>query len=140
LAAAPTQPEATRPPENNDQTLRKLSPDEIPPNLSFYAVDPLYKPGVPLGWSATRIDEKLDRGLVVSALEGGSAYLTWRLILSDPPDAAFNVYRSSGGAAAVKLSTQPLRQTSYHLGVAARAGAMSTSAPRGGHRRRSVRP
>ena len=51
----PTQPEATRPPENNDQTLRPLGPDEIPPNLSFYAMDPLYKPGVPLGWSSTRM-------------------------------------------------------------------------------------
>src|SRR5574339_446874 len=39
------QQEATRPPENNDQMLRPLGPDEIPPNLSFYAMDPLYKPG-----------------------------------------------------------------------------------------------
>lgn len=39
--APPAQP-STTPPPGNDQSLRKLGPDEIPPNLSFYAVDPLY--------------------------------------------------------------------------------------------------
>src|SRR5918992_661814 len=51
----PPDPSPTRPPAGNDQTLRKLSPDEIPPNLSFYAVDPLYRPGVPLGWTSKEI-------------------------------------------------------------------------------------
>jgi hypothetical protein len=32
----PTQP-STRPPENNDEVLRPLTPEEIPPNLNFYA-------------------------------------------------------------------------------------------------------
>jgi len=48
LAAAPQQPPPpapvqtpTTPPPGNDQSLRQLSPDEIPPNLSFYAMDPL---------------------------------------------------------------------------------------------------
>ena len=31
---------STRPPVNNDQTLRPLTPEEIPPNLNFYAMDP----------------------------------------------------------------------------------------------------
>ena len=43
--------------------MRPLSANEIPPNLSFYAIDPLYTPGVPLGWATTRIEETLDRGL-----------------------------------------------------------------------------
>ena len=38
---APEQP-STRPPEDNDRTLRELTPEEIPPNLNFYAIDPLY--------------------------------------------------------------------------------------------------
>ncbi len=42
----PTQP-STRPPENNDEVLRPLTPEEIPPNLNFYAMDPLYKWGRP---------------------------------------------------------------------------------------------
>ena len=45
-----TQP-STRPPENNDRTLRPLTPEELPPNLNFYAIDPLYRPGIALGWS-----------------------------------------------------------------------------------------
>ena len=83
--AAPAQTPTT-PPPGNDQSLRQLSPDEIPPNLSFYAMDPLYKPGVPLGWSATEIRERLDRGLVAIAAEGGRVHLSWRLLQSDEPE------------------------------------------------------
>ena len=37
-------PTATRPPENNERGLRPLTPEEIAPNLNFYAMDPLYDP------------------------------------------------------------------------------------------------
>src|SRR5262245_46977242 len=84
---SPTQP-STRPPENNDQTLRPLTPEEIPPNLNFYAIDPLYKPGAPLGWAGERIEERLDRGLVAMPLEPARVYLTWRLLKTDPADVA----------------------------------------------------
>jgi rhamnogalacturonan endolyase len=107
----PQPPEATRPPENNDRALRPLGPDEIPPNLSFYAVDPLYKPGVPLGWAGTRITEKLNRGLIAAPLEGGRVYLSWRLLQSDPGDMTFNVYRAAGAAAPSRLNLQPVRRT-----------------------------
>ena len=63
---------ATRPPADNDRTLRPLSPDEIPPNLSFYAVDPLYKPGVPLGW-ADRASRRTARSRRRRARDGRSA-------------------------------------------------------------------
>src|SRR5262245_5534622 len=89
---------STRPPENNDQTLRPLTPEEIPPNLNFYAMDPLYKPGVPLGWATERIRERLDRGVVAVSADGGRVHLSWRLLETDPPDIAFNVYRSSRGS------------------------------------------
>lgn len=120
---APTPQEATRPPENNDQTLRTLSPEEIPPNLSFYAVDPLYKRGASLGWSPARIDEKLDRGLVVSALATRGVYLSWRLLASDPKEAAFNVYRASGTGAAVRLNAEPLARTTDFVDSTASRGA-----------------
>ena len=58
---------STRPPENNEQGLRPLTPEEIPPNLNFYAMDPLYKAGTPLGWATERIRETLDRGVVAIA-------------------------------------------------------------------------
>jgi rhamnogalacturonan endolyase len=105
-----TQP-STRPPENNDQTLRPLTPEEIPPNLNFYAIDPLYRPGTPLGWSTARIDEKLDRGTMARVVAPGRVYVGWRLLKSDPQAVAFNVYRSSAGGTPVKLNAQPLLKT-----------------------------
>ncbi len=101
----------TRPPENNDQSLRPLSPEEIPPNLNFYAIDPLYRPGTPLGWSATRIEEKLDRGTVATFAARGRVYVAWRLLASDVRGVAFNVYRSTAGGPAVRLNTQPVSRT-----------------------------
>jgi rhamnogalacturonan endolyase len=108
---APAAPESTKPPVDNERTLRTLGPNEIPPNLSFYAVDPLYKPGVPLGWATERIDEKLNRGLNAVPTTDGKVYLSWRLLKSDAPQTGFNVYRASPGTAARKLNAQPLRQT-----------------------------
>jgi rhamnogalacturonan endolyase len=120
-AMQPPVPEATRPPENNDRTLRPLGPDEIPPNLSFYAVDPLYKPGVPLGWASTRITETLNRGLIAAPLEGGRVYLSWRFLQSDPADMTFNVYRATGAAAPSRLNLQPVRRTTDFIdGLASR--------------------
>ena len=55
-------------------------------------MDPLYKPGVPLGWAKERIEETLDRGLIAIKSDKG-VYLGWRLLKSDPADVAFNVYR-----------------------------------------------
>jgi len=53
---------STRPPESNDRGLRELTAEEIPPNLNFYAMDPLYNPDVVLGWAEERIEEKLGHG------------------------------------------------------------------------------
>jgi rhamnogalacturonan endolyase len=101
----------TRPPQNNDAMLRPLSPEEIPPNLNFYAVDPLYRPGVPLGWASTRIEEVLDRGTVAIAAAPGRVYVGWRLLESDPPSVTFNVYRSTAGGAPVRLNARPIAST-----------------------------
>ena len=117
-ATPQTQP-ATRPPENNDQTLRPLTPEEIPPNLNFYAVDPLYRPGTPLGWSHTRIDETLDRGTSAVVAGPGRVYIGWRLLESDARGVAFNVYRSTAGGAPVKLNAQPLSKTTDFLDATA---------------------
>ena len=101
----------TRPPADNDQTLRPLTPEEIPPNLNFYAMDPLYKPGAPLGWASEHIEEKLDRGIVAMPVDPGRVYLGWRLLRSDPAGVGFNVYRSTAGGAATRLNAQPIRTT-----------------------------
>lgn len=132
--ASPTQP-STRPPDNNDLTLRPLTAEEIPPNLNFYAIDPLYRPGTPLGWSATRIDEKLDRGAVALAAADGRVHVSWRLLKSDPPKVAFNVYRVTAGAAPVRVNPRPLTATTDILDAGAardRENAWSVRAVVGG--------
>ena len=117
----PAQPEAVRPPADNDRTLRPLGANEIPPNLSFYAIDPLYKPGVPLGWASTRIEETLNRGLDVIPDGERGMYLTWRLLKTDPANVRFDVYRSTAGGAATKLTRQPLHSTTDFLDAAGAA-------------------
>ena len=110
---APPQPppvSSTRPPENNEQGLRPLTPEEIPPNLNFYAMDPLYKAGTPLGWAANRIRETLDRGVVAMAAEGGGVHLSWRLLDTDPANVRFNVYRRSSAGEA-RLNATPIAAT-----------------------------
>ncbi|MGH9373271.1 MAG: silent information regulator protein Sir2 [Vicinamibacterales bacterium] len=109
-APPPAQP-STRPPENNDEALRPLTPEEIPPNLNFYAIDPLYKPGMPLGWSTTRLEEVLDRGMLALAIDERRVYLAWRLLRSDPEPVAFNVYRSTAGGPPVKVNAQLLQRS-----------------------------
>ena len=89
--APPPQPppvSSTRPPEDNEKGLRPLTPEEIPPNLNFYAMDPLYKAGTSLGWATARIRETLDRGLVAIVAQGGRTYLSWRLLDTDSPGRA----------------------------------------------------
>ena len=102
---------STRPPESNDRGLRELTDEEIPPNLNFYAMDPLYNPDAVLGWAEERIEEKLDRGMLALSMEGGKVYLGWRLLKTDPASIAFNVYRSTAGADPVKLNAEPIKAT-----------------------------
>lgn len=102
---------ATTPTRDNDTTLRPLSPEEIPPNLNFYAIDPLYRAGTPLGWARERIEERIDRGLVAIAAEDRKVYLGWRLLKGEPADVAFNVYRSTAGGAPARLNSSPIAKT-----------------------------
>jgi rhamnogalacturonan endolyase len=55
--------------------------------------------------------EHLNRGLVAVRRSSTQAYIGWRLFGTDPDDVAFNLYRVSGGGAAVKLNAAPLTQT-----------------------------
>jgi len=113
----------TRPPEDNDRTLRKLGPAEIAPNLSFYAVDPLYRPGIPLGWANERIEEKLSRGLTAIPLDAKRVYLSWRLLKQDAAGVAFNVYRTAAGGAALRLNKAPILKTTDFIDDAAPSDA-----------------
>ncbi len=102
---------ATTPARDNDTSLRPLSPEEVPPNLNFYAVNPLYQEGAPLGWAKERIEENIDRGVVALVGEDKKVYVSWRLLKSDPASVAFNVYRSTAGAAPAKLTNAAIGKT-----------------------------
>lgn len=102
---------STRPPETIDRGLRELSAEEIPPNLNFYTMDPLYDPNAVLGWAGERIEEKLNRGFLALPVEGGKVYLSWRLLKSDPSNIAFNIYRSTDEGDTVKLNAEPIKTT-----------------------------
>ncbi len=117
--APPQQPppaSSTRPPENNEQVLRPLTPEEIAPNLNFYAMDPLYKAGTPLGWATERIRETLDRGVVAMVARGGQVHLSWRLLDTDPPGVGFNVYRRTK-AGETRLTPRPVSTTTDFVGA-----------------------
>ena len=62
------------------------------------------------GWASERITEHLDRGAVAVQQEKGT-YLSWRLLNSNPPDVAFNVYRSENGGEYRKINGQPIDRT-----------------------------
>lgn len=113
-AAAPVQ-FATTPTRDNDTSLRPLSPEEIPPNLNFYAVNPLYQEGARLGWAQARIEEKIDRGVVARVTEDKHVYLSWRWLKTDPSGVTFNVYRRTADAAPTKLNAEPVAKTTDFL-------------------------
>lgn len=52
--------------------------------------------------------ENADRGLVAVVTDNQQVYLGWRLLSSDPPDVAFNVYRASSSGKPVKINSKPL--------------------------------
>jgi rhamnogalacturonan endolyase len=73
---------------------------------------PVAKPKTKVtGYAKVRVEEKLDRGLVAMAIEGGKVYVGWRLLKSDAANVAFNVYRGTGRMLPVKLTDKPLTQT-----------------------------
>ena len=90
---------------------------------------PVPKPRVE-GLARPRVAERLDRGLVALPIEGG-VYAGWRLLRSDPPDVAFNVYRRAGDGEAARVNAEPIRATTDFV---------DAGAPRGESLAYTVRP
>jgi rhamnogalacturonan endolyase len=63
----------------------------------------------PMG--AQRLMENLGRGVVAMRAGEAQVYVGWRLLGTDDPSVAFNLYRATAGAAPVKLNAQPLTRT-----------------------------
>lgn len=57
---------------------------------------------------ARRLMEDLDRGVVAVHKGGGAVFVSWRLLGTEAPDTAFNLYRTNGSGSAVKLNDAPL--------------------------------
>ncbi|MBT29287.1 MAG: hypothetical protein CMO01_06460 [Thalassobius sp.] len=60
---------------------------------------------------AQRQMEKLNRGLVVVNQGDGNAFVSWRMLGTDPDGIAFNVYRKTGNAKPEKLNEAPLTES-----------------------------
>ncbi len=61
--------------------------------------------------------EKLDRGLVAVRTEQG-VFLSWRLLIDDSPDVAFDLWRVSGTDAAEKLNEMPVHESTTFVDAA----------------------
>lgn len=68
---------------------------------------------------AQRQMEPLGRGVVALHSATSQAYIGWRLLVTDPTDIGFNVYRSANGAAGVKLNSAVLTNTTDYLDTTA---------------------
>jgi len=64
---------------------------------------------------AQRRFETLGRGVVALRASTSQVYVGWRLLGDEPAGLAFNVYRSTNGAAALKLNATPISQTTDFL-------------------------
>ncbi len=60
---------------------------------------------------AQPVMENLGRGIVVVRSGETSAYVSWRLLATDPTGVAFNLYRAAGERTPIRLNTGPLTET-----------------------------
>lgn len=65
--------------------------------------------------NAQRYMEKLGRGMIAIRTGSSQVYVGWRLLGTDPNDIAFNLYRSTGGGAAVKRNSTPITQSTNYV-------------------------
>lgn len=62
------------------------------------------------GWATTRVKERLNRGVLALRTPQG-AYVSWRLLDSDPPATAFMVFRTVDGGKPMPVSDMPITKT-----------------------------
>jgi rhamnogalacturonan endolyase len=74
---------------------------------------------VPAAGGAQYRAENLGRGVVAVRTSETTAYVGWRLLGTDPPGLAFNVYRSTAGGPAVRLNAAPLVTTTDYVDASA---------------------
>jgi rhamnogalacturonan endolyase len=72
---------------------------------------------------AQRQMENLNRGVVAVRTGSSAVFISWRVLGLDAASTTFNVYRSTNGATAVKLTASPLTVSNYADTTAATASA-----------------
>lgn len=73
-------------------------------------------------FAKTRVAEALDRGLVALPAGPGRVYLSWRLLASDPREAAFDVLRCTPGGRPEPLHKTPIQSTTDFVDETTQAG------------------
>ena len=71
---------------------------------------------------AQRQMERLDRGVVAVKQTNGAVFVGWRMLGTDPDAVGFNLYRTSGGSAAVKVNATEIMNATHLVDAAAPAG------------------
>lgn len=70
---------------------------------------------IPCDIYAQRLMENLGRGVVAIHQDDDKIFVSWRVLGLDPDSIAFNVYRSTGGADAVKINPKPIDKVSFFV-------------------------
>src|SRR5262249_56285851 len=68
---------------------------------------------VPAESIAPRQMERLGRGVVAVNQGDGKVSVSWRMVGDDPEAIAFNLYRATAGAKAVKLNPKPIADGTF---------------------------
>ena len=59
--------------------------------------------------------ENLGRGVVAVRSTATEVVVSWRVLGTDPPDVAFNLYRSTAGAAPIRLNVSPIDGPTHYV-------------------------
>lgn len=59
--------------------------------------------------------ENLDRGVVAVRNPEGNVFVSWRLLATEPPDIAFNLYRSMGNGKTEKLNKEVISKVTHFI-------------------------
>src|SRR5687768_16278342 len=59
--------------------------------------------------------ESLGRGVVAVRTSATEVFVSWRVLGTDPSDAAFNLYRSTGGGAPVQLNGAAITGATHYV-------------------------
>lgn len=78
--------------------------------MLFFVLSCFYAPKT----FAQRQMENLGRGVIAVHKNADSVFISWRMLGTEPQNIAFNLYRKTGSAAAVKLNKTPITESTNY--------------------------